>query len=64
MTRTSRNVVLMGDYTDICVLYGAFDLRMRGYAVEVPAAAVTSFDKAQHEWALGHMQKVLGVQVT
>lgn len=58
-----EKVVVMGDCTDICVLYTVAELRNRDYAVEVPADCVASFDPAQHQWALGHMEKILGAKV-
>jgi len=57
-------VVVMGVCTDICVLHTVAGLRSRDYPVEVPADGVTSFDVQQHEWALGHMEKILGAQIT
>ncbi|MDI6893332.1 MAG: isochorismatase family cysteine hydrolase [Bacillota bacterium] len=54
---------LVGVCTNICVLYTAADARMRGYRVEVPADKVASFDPEAHRWALGQMEKVLGVRV-
>lgn len=57
-------VVVMGDCTDICVLHTVAGLRNRDYKVEVPADCVASFDTEQHEWALGHMEKILGARVT
>ena len=57
-------VVVMGDCTDICVLHTVAELRNRDYPVEVPADCVASFDPQQHEWALGHIEKILGAQVT
>ena len=57
-------VVVMGDCTDICVLHTVAGLRNRDYPVEVPADCVASFDPQQHEWALGHIEKILGAQVT
>lgn len=57
-------VVVMGDCTDICVLHTVAGLRNRDYPVEVPADCVASFDPQQHEWALGHLEKILGAQVT
>jgi len=56
-------VVVVGDCTDICVLHTVAGLRNRDYAVEVPADCVASFDAQQHEWALGHMEKILGAEV-
>ncbi len=57
-------VVVVGDCTDICVLHTVAGLRNRDYAVEVPADCVASFDAQQHEWALGHMEKILGAEVS
>jgi len=57
-------VVVMGDCTDICVLHTVAGLRNRDYPVEVPADCVASFDPEQHEWALGHMNKILGARIT
>ena len=57
-------VVVMGDCTDICVLHTVSELRNRDYPVEVPADCVASFDAQQHEWALGHMEKILGATVS
>jgi len=57
-------VVVMGGCTDICVLHTVSGLRNRDYAVEVPADGVASFDPEQHEWALNHMEKILGAQIT
>ena len=57
-------VVVMGDCTDICVLHTVAGLRNRDYAVEVPADCVASFDPQQHEWALGHLEKILGAEIT
>ena len=57
-------VVVMGDCTDICVLHTVAELRNRDYKVEVPADCVASFDRAQHDWALVHMEKILGASIT
>ncbi|MCY3761869.1 MAG: cysteine hydrolase [Gemmatimonadetes bacterium] len=59
-----EEVVVMGDCTDICVLHTVSGLRNRDYKVEVPADCVASFDPEQHEWALGHMEKILGARIT
>ena len=58
-----ETVAVAGVCTDICVLYTVADLRARGYEVEVPASCVASFDPKGHEWALQHMEKVLGARV-
>ena len=59
-----EKVVVVGDCTDICVLHTVAGLRNRDYAVEVPADCVASFDTEQHEWALTHMENILGARVT
>lgn len=59
-----EKVVVMGDCTDICVLHTVSDLRNRHYVVEVLADCVASFDTEQHEWALAHMEKILGAQIS
>ena len=59
-----EEVVVVGDCTDICVLHTVSGLRNRDYKVEVPADCVASFDPGQHEWALGHMERILGARVT
>lgn len=51
---------VVGDCTNICVLYTVADARNRGYAVEVVRDAVDSFDPAAHEFALAQMDHVLG----
>lgn len=56
-------VIVVGVCTDICVLHTVTDLRNRDYMVEVPRNCVASFDEAAHQFALGHMEKVLGAQI-
>jgi nicotinamidase/pyrazinamidase len=55
---------LVGDCTNICVLYTAAEARYRDYAVEVPADCVATFDPDAHTFALKQMQTVLGANVT
>lgn len=57
-------VVVTGVCTDICVMHTVAGLRNRDFPVEVPADCVASFEAEQHEWALGHMQKILGAEIT
>ena len=57
-------LVVCGVCTDICVLHTVADARDRGYIVEVPGNCVASFDEKNHAFALGHMEKVLGVTIT
>ena len=51
---------LVGDCTNICVLYTAADARNLGYAVEVVRDGVTSFDLEAHSDALRELEKTLG----
>jgi len=54
---------LVGDCTNICVLYTAADARNLGYAVEVVREGVTSFDLEAHADALRELEKTLGATV-
>jgi nicotinamidase/pyrazinamidase len=54
---------LVGDCTNICVLFTAADARNLGYAVEVVRDGVTSFDAEAHEDALRELEKTLGAKV-
>jgi nicotinamidase/pyrazinamidase len=54
---------LVGDCTNICVLYTAADARNLGYAVEVVADGVTSFDEEAHRYALRELEKTLGATI-
>lgn len=51
---------LVGDCTNICVLYTAADARNLGYAVEVLEDGVTSFDEEAHRNALRELERTLG----
>ena len=61
--RGIRKLSLSGCVTNICVLYTAADAAMRGYDVTVDEALVAGFDPKTHAFALGQMEKVLGVGV-
>ena len=54
---------LVGDCTNICVLYTAADARNLGYAVEVVQDGVTSFDEEAHRDALRELEKTLGATI-
>ena len=56
-------VIVCGVCTDICVLHTAADARNRDYPVEVPTDCVASFDADAHEWALRHIEKILGARL-
>jgi nicotinamidase/pyrazinamidase len=57
-------IIIVGDCTNICVLYTAADARYRDYTVEVPVDCVATFDPDAHAFALKQMQTVLGATVT
>ncbi|MBI4329854.1 MAG: isochorismatase family protein [Chloroflexi bacterium] len=59
-----ESVVVCGVCTDICVLHTVGDARDRDYPVEVPVDCVTTFDLQAHQFALEHMEKVLGARLT
>ena len=66
ITLRERNVDtlrLVGDCTNICVLYTAADARNLGYGVEVVRAGVTSFDLEAHADALRELEKTLGATI-
>jgi nicotinamidase/pyrazinamidase len=54
---------LVGDCTNICVLYTAADARNLGYDVEVVEEGVTSFDERAHRDALRELEKTLGAKI-
>ncbi len=54
---------LVGDCTNICVLFTAADARNLGYAVEVVREGVTSFDEQAHRDALRELEKTLGAKL-
>ena len=56
-------LVVCGVCTDICVLHTTSEARNRDYPVEVPANCVASFNHDAHDWALQHLEKILGAKV-
>ncbi|HEV2250740.1 MAG TPA: isochorismatase family cysteine hydrolase [Candidatus Limnocylindria bacterium] len=54
---------LVGDCTNICVLYTAADARNLGYGVEVVRDGVTSFDLEAHASALRELEATLGATI-
>ena len=57
-------LIACGVCTDICVCHTVADARNRDYEVEVPVDCVASFDQEAHQFALTHMEKVLGARLT
>ena len=58
-----EKVIVCGVCTDICVMHTAADARNRDYPVEVPTDCVASFDPEAHDYALKHMDKILGAKL-
>jgi nicotinamidase/pyrazinamidase len=54
---------LVGVCTDICVMHTAADARNRDLEVIVFSELVDSFDHEAHEFALKHMDTILGVEI-
>jgi nicotinamidase/pyrazinamidase len=52
-----------GVCTDICVLHTVADLRNRDYKVVVEEDCVATFDPEAHQFALRHMDKILGAEI-
>ena len=59
-----EKIIVVGNCTNICVLYTVADARFRDYPVEVPAECVATFDPEAHQFALRQMETVLGAKVT
>jgi nicotinamidase/pyrazinamidase len=57
-------VIICGVLTDICVMHTVADARNRDYDVEVPVNCVASPDERAHQFALDHIEKVLGARLT
>ncbi len=57
-------LIILGVCTDICVMHTVADARNRDYEVEVPVECVASFDEKAHQFALEHMERVLGARLT
>lgn len=59
-----EKVIIAGVCTDICILYAVYDCIGLGYNVEVPANCVASYNEDAHNFALTHMEKILGAKIT
>jgi nicotinamidase-related amidase len=58
-----RTLSLAGCVTNICILFIAYEAALRGYDVTVDESLVAGLDPKSHAFALGQMEKVLGVRV-
>ncbi|PAV30627.1 isochorismatase [Virgibacillus profundi] len=61
--RGINEVHIIGVCTDICVLHTAIDAYNKGFKIVIHKDAVASFNRAGHEWALGHFTNTLGATV-
>lgn len=59
----SDRLIVCGVCTDICVLHTVADARNRDYQVTVLENCVSSFDTEAHEFALQHMERILGARI-
>jgi nicotinamidase/pyrazinamidase len=57
-------LIVCGVLTDICVLHTIADARNRDYDVEVPVDCVAALDEETQQFALNHIDKVLGARLT
>ena len=58
-----ERVIVCGVCTDICVMYTISHARNMDYPVEVPADCVATFDPNAHQWALQHIENILGAKL-
>ncbi|MFQ6122978.1 MAG: cysteine hydrolase family protein [Dehalococcoidales bacterium] len=58
-----EKIIVCGVLTNICVMHTVADARNRDYQVEVPVDCVASPDEKAHQFALEHMEKVLGAKL-
>ncbi|MBI2860325.1 MAG: cysteine hydrolase [Chloroflexi bacterium] len=59
-----ERLIVCGVLTNICVLHTVADARNRDYQVAVPVDCVASSNERDHQFALEHIEKVLGVELT
>jgi len=59
-----EKLIVCGVLTNICVLHTVANARNRDYQVEVPVDCVASNDEKAHQFALEHIEKVLGAKLT
>jgi len=59
-----EKLIICGVCTDICVMHTTADARNRDYQVEIPVDCVASFDEKAHQFALEHMENILGAKLT
>lgn len=62
-SRGIEEVILTGCVTNICIYFTAIEAAVRGYRVRVPADSVAPLEEREGAFALGQMEKILGVRV-
>ena len=58
-----EKIIVSGVCTSICVLHTVVSARNLDYKVEIPVDSVADFDTDNHNWALKHMENILGAKV-
>ncbi len=58
-----QEVIVVGIYADICVLYTAADLRNRNYKVTIPKDCTVTLAGIDDRVIFDHMKNVLGVNI-
>lgn len=61
--RRVDTLVLTGVLSDICVLHTAISAYNLGYKIEVIRSAVAALDDQSQDFALNHLEKVLGADI-
>ena len=59
-----NKLIICGVLTDICVMHSIADARNRDYQVDVPVDCVAALDDKTQQFALNHIEKVLGARLT
>ena len=62
-TERPDKLIVCGVCTEICVCHTVADARNRDYYTEVALNCVAPCEEASHEYALQHMEKVLGAKM-
>jgi nicotinamidase-related amidase len=59
-----EKLIICGVLTNICVMHTTADARNNYYPVEVPVDCVATTDEQTQQFALNHIEKVLGATLT
>lgn len=61
--REINEIHLVGVSADICILHTAVDAYNKGFKIFVHADGVASFDQAGYDFALNHLENVIGATI-